>query len=159
MAAPKRVPVPPAKPKRVPVPPATPPASPAEPSTAGGAAGTARGAAGTARGAAGTPASAGPPAPKPAPRPPITKDSKLRVLLAGASGMPVRRVAVAAALGSLPAALLYAVAGAVGAGLASPLTIAAGVVLVTAVTWGLGAVGGRWGRAEQEQGLDRSPPA
>lgn len=75
MAAPKRVPVPPAKPKRVPVP----PARPADPAGAAPAA---------ASGAAGRPsAAAAPPAPKPAPRPPITKDSKLRVLVAGASGM------------------------------------------------------------------------
>lgn len=81
---------------------------------------------------------------------PVPLLAETTVLLAGASGLDVRRTALAAALGSLPAALLYALAGALGTSLASPLAIAAGVVLVTAVTWGLGALGSAWGRSGRD---------
>jgi uncharacterized membrane protein YdjX (TVP38/TMEM64 family) len=77
---------------------------------------------------------------------PVPLLAETTVLLAGASGLGVRRTAAAAALGSLPAALLYALAGDLGTSLASPLAIAAGVLVVTGVTWGLGALGSAWGR-------------
>ncbi len=90
---------------------------------------------------------------------PVPLLAETTVLLAGASGLDRRRVALAAAAGSVPAALLYALAGALGTRLASPLAIAAGVVVVTAVTWALGALGASWGRtAERTPSPGRTTP-
>ena len=87
---------------------------------------------------------------------PVPLLAETTVLLAGASGLDRRRVALAAAAGSVPAALLYALAGALGTELASPLAIAGGVVLVTAVTWALSALGSSWGRTAEER-AERQP--
>ena len=73
---------------------------------------------------------------------PVPLLAETTVLLAGASGLGWARTAGAAVLGSLPAALLYALAGATAADVAGAPAVFALVLLLAAVTWAVGAVAG-----------------
>jgi uncharacterized membrane protein YdjX (TVP38/TMEM64 family) len=74
---------------------------------------------------------------------PVPLLAETTVVLAGASGLGWRRAAVAALIGGAPAAVLYALAGSVAAGLANPAAVFALVLLLAGATWALGAAGGR----------------
>lgn len=60
-------------------------------------------------------------------------------ILAGAVGMPLARFAWAAALGSLPPALAYALAGALAARLGTTIVVFGGVLVLATLVW----LGGR----------------
>lgn len=72
-------------------------------------------------------------------------------ILAGASPLGWGRAAVAAMAGSLPPALVYALAGSVAADLGSALLVLAGVLLLTGAAWLLGR---RW---SGERGARKDP--
>ena len=72
--------------------------------------------------------------------------SALAKLQAGASRVPWLRVALAAAAGSLPPALLYALTGAVADDFGSAALMFGFVILMTAITW---AIGTRLGKAAE----------
>jgi uncharacterized membrane protein YdjX (TVP38/TMEM64 family) len=74
---------------------------------------------------------------------PVPLLAETTVILAGASPLGWRRTAVAALVGSVPAAVLYALAGSVAAGLGNPVAVFALVLLLAGATWALGAAGGR----------------
>jgi uncharacterized membrane protein YdjX (TVP38/TMEM64 family) len=74
---------------------------------------------------------------------PVPLLAETTVILAGASPLGWRRTAVAALIGSVPAAVLYALAGSVATGLANPVAVFALVLLLAGSTWALGAAGGR----------------
>lgn len=74
---------------------------------------------------------------------PVPLLAETTVLLAGASGVGWARTAGAAVVGSLPAAVLYALAGAAAADVASTPVVFAFVLALAAATWLAGAVTGR----------------
>lgn len=74
-------------------------------------------------------------------------------LLPGASGVGWSRTAGAALLGSLPAAVLYALAGAAAADAVSTPLVFALVLALAAATWLLGAVTGSRPSHEPRQGV------
>lgn len=59
-------------------------------------------------------------------------------ILAGVAGIGARRVAVAALVGALPAALLYALAGSVADTFASTVLVLGAVLALGAVAWAVG---------------------
>jgi membrane protein DedA with SNARE-associated domain len=69
---------------------------------------------------------------------PIPLFAETVAILAGASRVPWLRVALAAAAGSLPPALLYALTGAVADDFQSAALMFGFVILMTAVTWAIG---------------------
>jgi uncharacterized membrane protein YdjX (TVP38/TMEM64 family) len=76
------------------------------------------------------------------------------VILAGASPLGWRRTTVAALVGSIPAAVLYAaLAGSVAAGLGNPVAVFALVLLLTGATRALGTVRGRRGARRTGEGV------
>jgi len=74
---------------------------------------------------------------------PVPLLAETTVILAGASPLGWRRTAVAALIGSIPAAVLYALAGSVAAQLANPVAVFALVLLLAAGTWAAGLLAGR----------------
>ena len=70
---------------------------------------------------------------------PIPLFAETVAILAGASRVPWLLVAVSAAAGSLPPALLYALTGAVADDFQSAALMFAFVILMTAVTWAIGS--------------------
>jgi uncharacterized membrane protein YdjX (TVP38/TMEM64 family) len=74
---------------------------------------------------------------------PVPLLAETTVILAGASPLGWRRTAVAALVGSAPAAVLYALAGSVAAGVGDPIAVFALVLLLAGATWAVGAAGGR----------------
>lgn len=74
---------------------------------------------------------------------PVPLLAETTVLLAGASGLGWARTAAAAALGSLPAAVLYALAGAAATDVASAPVVFGVVLALAAATWFAGAMTGR----------------
>jgi uncharacterized membrane protein YdjX (TVP38/TMEM64 family) len=74
---------------------------------------------------------------------PVPLLAETTVILAGASPLGWRRTAVAALVGSVPAAVLYALAGSVATGLGNPVAVFALVLLLAGATWAGGAAGGR----------------
>jgi uncharacterized membrane protein YdjX (TVP38/TMEM64 family) len=83
---------------------------------------------------------------------PVPLLAETTVILAGASPLGWRRTAVAALVGSVPAAVLYALAGSVAAGLASPAAVFALVLLLAGATWAVGASGRRQVAPPTEEG-------
>jgi uncharacterized membrane protein YdjX (TVP38/TMEM64 family) len=83
---------------------------------------------------------------------PVPLLAETTVVLAGASPLGWRRTAIAALVGSAPAAVLYALAGSVAAGLANPAAVFALVLLLAGATWALGAAGGRQVAPPTEEG-------
>jgi uncharacterized membrane protein YdjX (TVP38/TMEM64 family) len=83
---------------------------------------------------------------------PVPLLAETTVILAGTSRLGWGRTALAAALGSLPAALLYALAGSVAAGLANPVAVFALVLLLAGATWGLGTLIERRGARRATEG-------
>jgi uncharacterized membrane protein YdjX (TVP38/TMEM64 family) len=84
---------------------------------------------------------------------PVPLLAETTVILAGTSRLGWGRTALAALLGSLPAALLYALAGSVAAELASPVAVFALVVLLAGATWGLGTMIERRGSRRTTEGV------
>lgn len=84
---------------------------------------------------------------------PVPLLAETTVLLAGASGVGWARTAAAAALGSLPAAVLYALAGAAAADVASTPVVFGLVLMLAAATWLVGVVAGRRGSHEPNRGV------
>jgi uncharacterized membrane protein YdjX (TVP38/TMEM64 family) len=74
---------------------------------------------------------------------PVPLLAETTVILAGASPLGWRRTAVAALVGSVPAAVLYALTGSVATGLGNPAAVFALVLLLASATWALGAAGRR----------------
>ncbi len=68
---------------------------------------------------------------------PVPVVAETAAILAGATGMPLGRLALAAAAGSLVPATAYAVAGAYAASFHTELAVLAGVLLVAAAVWWL----------------------
>jgi uncharacterized membrane protein YdjX (TVP38/TMEM64 family) len=64
---------------------------------------------------------------------PVPVIAEATVILAGSAGMPLRKLAAAAAIGSLPPALVYALAGTVAAHSGSALIVIGVAVLLSAV--------------------------
>jgi uncharacterized membrane protein YdjX (TVP38/TMEM64 family) len=56
-------------------------------------------------------------------------------ILAGASGMPFRRFALAALVGSLPPAVAYALAGSLATRFSESVVVFAGVLLLAGLFW------------------------
>jgi uncharacterized membrane protein YdjX (TVP38/TMEM64 family) len=83
---------------------------------------------------------------------PVPLLAETTVILAGASPLGWRRTAIAALVGSAPAAVLYALAGSVAAGLGNPAAVFALVLLLAGATWALGAAGGRQVAPPTEEG-------
>ncbi len=74
---------------------------------------------------------------------PVPLLAETTVILAGASPLGWRRTAVAALIGSVPAAVLYALAGSVTAQVANPAAVFTLVLLLAAATWAVGSLAGR----------------
>jgi uncharacterized membrane protein YdjX (TVP38/TMEM64 family) len=83
---------------------------------------------------------------------PVPLLAETTVILAGASPLGWRRTAVAALVGSVPAAVLYALAGSVAAGLGNPVAVFTVVLLVAGATWALRVAGGRQVASPTEEG-------
>jgi uncharacterized membrane protein YdjX (TVP38/TMEM64 family) len=83
---------------------------------------------------------------------PVPLLAETTVILAGASPLSWRRTALAALVGSVPAAVLYALAGSAAAGLANPVAVFALVLLLAGATWALRAAGGRQVAPPTEEG-------
>ena len=66
---------------------------------------------------------------------PIPVVAETAAILAGATGMPLGRFAVAAAIGSLPPAVAYALAGAYAERFDAGLVVLAGVLALAAALW------------------------
>lgn len=66
---------------------------------------------------------------------PIPVLAETTAILAGAAGMPLRRLALAAAIGSLPPAVAYALAGAYAERFDAGLLVFAGVLALAALVW------------------------
>lgn len=77
-------------------------------------------------------------------------------ILAGASKLPVAHVAMASAAGGLPAALLYALAGAVAATFGNATVVFGLVLAVAALMWLAGGWMGR--RVARDRNFGRRPP-
>lgn len=83
---------------------------------------------------------------------PVPLLAETTAILAGASPLGWRRTAVAALVGSIPAAVLYGLAGSVAAELARPVAVFVLVLLLAAATWAMGSLGSRRRRAGPRQG-------
>ncbi len=83
---------------------------------------------------------------------PVPLLAETTVILAGSSRLGWRRTAVAALIGSIPAAVLYALAGSVAAQLANPAAVFALVLLLAAATWAAGSLAGRRRTARPTRG-------
>jgi uncharacterized membrane protein YdjX (TVP38/TMEM64 family) len=83
---------------------------------------------------------------------PVPLLAETTVILAGASPLGWRRTAVAALVGSAPAAVLYALAGSIATGLGNPAAVFALVLLLAGATWAVGAAGGRQVASPTEEG-------
>jgi len=83
---------------------------------------------------------------------PVPLLAETTVILAGASPLSWRRTALAAIVGSVPAAVLYALAGSAATGLANPVAVFALVLLLAGATWALGVAGGRQVAPPTEEG-------
>jgi uncharacterized membrane protein YdjX (TVP38/TMEM64 family) len=68
---------------------------------------------------------------------PVPVIAETATILAGAAGMPFAPFAIAAALGSLPSSLAYALAGAYAARFDATIAVFAGVLLLVAAYWAL----------------------
>jgi uncharacterized membrane protein YdjX (TVP38/TMEM64 family) len=66
---------------------------------------------------------------------PVPVVAETVAILAGATGMPLRRVAAAAALGSVPPAVAYALAGATAVRSGAAASVFGGVLALTAAFW------------------------
>ncbi|MEA2231216.1 MAG: hypothetical protein QOD83_1032 [Solirubrobacteraceae bacterium] len=66
---------------------------------------------------------------------PIPVVAETAAILAGAAGMPLRRLALAAAVGALPPALAYALAGGYAKRLDADIAVLAGMLLLAAAFW------------------------
>ena len=66
---------------------------------------------------------------------PVPIVAETAAILAGAAGMPPGRLAAAAAIGALPPALAYALAGSVAAGFGNGLVVLAGVLALAGLVW------------------------
>jgi uncharacterized membrane protein YdjX (TVP38/TMEM64 family) len=74
---------------------------------------------------------------------PVPLLAETTVILAGAGPLGWRRTTLAALVGSLPAALMYALAGSVAAELGSPAAVFGLVLLLAAATWWIGTLTAR----------------
>jgi uncharacterized membrane protein YdjX (TVP38/TMEM64 family) len=66
---------------------------------------------------------------------PVPIVAETAAILAGAAGMPLGRLAAAAAIGALPPAVAYALAGAVASSLGSATIVLACVLVLAALVW------------------------
>jgi uncharacterized membrane protein YdjX (TVP38/TMEM64 family) len=66
---------------------------------------------------------------------PVPVLAETAAILAGAAGMPLGRLASAAAIGSIPPAVAYALAGATAEHFGGTLVVFAGVLLLSAAMW------------------------
>lgn len=83
---------------------------------------------------------------------PVPLLAETTVILAGASPLGWRRSALASLLGSIPAAVLYALAGSAVAARANPVAVFVLVLLIAAATWVIGSLAERR-RAPREAGV------
>ena len=66
---------------------------------------------------------------------PVPIIAETAAILAGAAGMPIGRLAAAAAIGALPPAVAYALAGAVASSLGSAALVLGGALVLAALVW------------------------
>ena len=83
---------------------------------------------------------------------PVPLLAETTVVLAGASSLGWRRTASAALVGSLPPALLYALAGSAAGEAANPVVVFGLVLLVAVATWGAGTLMERRARSRAQGG-------
>jgi uncharacterized membrane protein YdjX (TVP38/TMEM64 family) len=84
---------------------------------------------------------------------PVPLLAETTVILAGAGPLGWRRTMLAAVIGSLPAALLYALAGSVAAEVGSPVAVFGLVLLLAGATWWIGTLAARRGTQRPAEGV------